>query len=66
MNLVLFWVKTVSDTLALQNTSPPLTESPQNTNPDTHYTANIYSGKWDARKKCKSYKYLRPYYNVKM
>ena len=22
------------------------------------YTANIYSGKWDTRKKCKSYKYL--------
>ena len=21
-------------------------------------TANIYSGKWDTRKKCKSYKYL--------
>ena len=23
-----------------------------------HYTANIYSGNWDTRKKCKSYKYL--------
>ena len=24
----------------------------------THCTANIYSGNWDTRKKCKSYKYL--------
>ena len=24
----------------------------------TVYTANIYSGNWDTRKKCKSYKYL--------
>ena len=23
-----------------------------------HHTANIYSGNWDTRKKCKSYKYL--------
>ena len=23
-----------------------------------NHTANIYSGKWDTRKKCKSYKYL--------
>ena len=23
-----------------------------------NYTANIYSGNWDTRKKCKSYKYL--------